>query len=135
MNFLENLQPLCQECNGGKRAFFATFEEHAESIRAAGMHTEVHVRLGETLKAFAAAGKEAPGQVLGLVASLLQYQDDWQKRMRELRELGWEYTYQRRWEEGRVRTYYQLQRWYPWPEENVAAVIREREKARKAKGK
>lgn len=132
---LENLQPLCQECNGGKRAFFATFEEHAESIRAAGMHTEVHVRLGETLKAFAAANREAPAQVLGLVANLLQYQDDWHKRMRELRELGWEYTYQRRREEGRVRTYYQLQRWYPWPEGNVAAIIREREKARKARSK
>lgn len=130
---LENLQPLCQACNGGKRAFFATFEEHAESIRAAGMHSDVHVRIGETLKAFAAAGKEAPAQVLGPVASLLQYQDDWQKRMRELRELGWEYSYRKRREDGRVHTYYRLVKWHPWPAGNVAAVIHQLEKTRKEK--
>lgn len=128
---LENLQPLCRACNGGKRAFFATFEEHADSIRAAGMHREVHVRIGETLKAFAAAGKEAPAQILGPVASLLQYQDDWQKRMRELRELDWDYTYRKRREDGRVHTYYRLVRWHPWPEGNIAAVIHQLEKARK----
>ncbi|GAA3301965.1 hypothetical protein GCM10017709_14990 [Glutamicibacter nicotianae] len=127
----DNLQALCHPCNQGKRDFFATFNEHSDKIRAAATHTEPHKRIGETLKAFHNAGLEAPSEVIGLVACLIQYQDDWQKRTRELRELGWEYTIRKRKEDGRMRSYYKLVKWTAWPNEPIAPLIKRIEAKKK----
>jgi hypothetical protein len=72
-------------------------------------------RIGELLKAFLAAGQAAPAQVIGVVASMHQYQDDWQKRTRELRELGWDYKTVKRRQYGRVMSFYKLTSFRPWP--------------------
>ena len=57
-------------------------------------------------------------------------QDDWKKRTRELRYLGWkiEATRQKQ-ENGRVRSFYLLTEFTEWPE-NPTAWIREFEKDR-----
>lgn len=128
---IDNLQALCHECNHGKRDFYATFSEHADKIRIAARLKEPHKRIGETLKAFHASGQKAPSEVVGLVASMIQYQEDWQKRMRELRELGWEYKTYKRKEHGRIRSYYELTQWAPWPPEPVAPLIKRIESRKK----
>jgi hypothetical protein len=48
----ENLQPLCEECNSGKRDYFRLFEAYAEQIRAAIGYDEPQKRIGELLRAF-----------------------------------------------------------------------------------
>lgn len=127
----ENLQPLCTQCNHDKQAFYSSLDPFEEQIRAATSHMEPHRRIGELLKAFHAAGVDAPSQVIGVVASMHQYQEDWHRRVRELRELGWDYTTSRRKENGRVRTYYRLTAYAEWPDGNIAAEIDHRVRARK----
>jgi hypothetical protein len=128
-NDVENLQPLCEDCNAGKRDYFRTFEADADKIRAAINFDVPQRRIGELLLAF------APGWVrtdlLAIVASAKEFQEDWQRRLRDLRFLGWDYEFEKRYGEGaRVWTYYRLTRSAPWPE-NIPAAIRAEELQRK----
>ncbi|WP_461174169.1 HNH endonuclease [Arthrobacter sp. Z1-9] len=129
-NNIKNLQALCLDCNHGKRDFLATFDAHADKIRHAAL-PEPHKRIGGTLKAFHSAGEYAPSEVVGLAACMIQYQDDWQKRMRELRQLHWDYRTHKRKEDRRIRSYYEVTRWTPWPSGPVAATIKQIEKSKK----
>lgn len=132
-NDLDNLQPLCEECNAGKRDYFKTFEPYAEKIRLAVNHDEPQKRIGELLKAF--EGGWVRTDLLAIVASARQYQEDWQRRLRDLRLLGWEIDHQRRHHEGaRVWTYYRAVRTRPWPaniREAITAEERRRSLAKK----
>lgn len=78
-----NLETLCNECNAGKKAYFSTFD--SELMRAVLQRESVYIRLGETLRAGGETGVDA--RVLEFVGG----QRQWDKRLRELRELGWEY--------------------------------------------
>ena len=77
----DNLQPLCEECNGGKRDYFQSFDAHAEEIRKAANCDEPQRRIGELLLAF--DGKWVRGDLLSIVASAKEYQEDWQRRLRD----------------------------------------------------
>jgi hypothetical protein len=123
-NDLENLQPLCEECNRGKKDLFASIDDR---VAAAISEDDPHRRIGELLKAF--EGDWVPSYVVGIVASAKQYQEDWQKRMRELRVLGWEYEHSRKRDPitRRVVTSYKLTKWAPWPMGSIRAEIRRRE--------
>lgn len=127
----ENLQPLCEECNGGKKAWYQTYNTHADRIREAITHGEVHRRIGELLKAF--TGEWIYTELIGIVASATAYQDDYQKRLRELRTLGWVIDVEKRYNEAaRVRTYYRCTHSEPWPTGTIITEIRRRETAKKA---
>lgn len=127
---LENLQPLCEECNGGKKAWYTTYNDYAGQIRDAINHDEVHRRIGELLKAF--AGEWVYTELIGIVASATAYQEDYQKRLRELRTLGWLIEVEKRYNESaRVRTYYRCTHFEPWPDGAVITEIRRRENANK----
>jgi hypothetical protein len=63
----ENLQPLCEDCNAGKRDYFASFEAHADKIRAAISFDEPQKRIGELLRAF--DGEWVRTDLLSIVAS------------------------------------------------------------------
>lgn len=128
---LENLQPLCEECNRGKKDLFGTFDQYADRIRQAVNYDEPHKRIGELLKAF--DGDWVPSDLIGVVASAKQYQEDWQKRLRELRTLGWEIENRREKMERRTVTFYRAVHFEPWPEGNVRAEISRRERERKSK--
>ena len=132
-NDIENLQALCEECNRGKKDYFHTFDEYGPLIRAAGQHSEPQRRIGELLKAVYPG--EMRSDILEMVAHQQQYQEDWQKRMRELRVLGWDIGVRReRDARGRVRVYYRLKRRPPaWPRGSLRAEItrRERERSRR----
>lgn len=117
----DNLWALCSTCNEGKRDFFATITD--PRIQQAMSDPRVHVRMGELLKSF--AGEPVPAAYLELVAYT---HDDWQKRLRELRAIGWRFRSTRhRDETGRVRASYILDHWEPWPDD-PAAAIREAER-------
>lgn len=130
-NDIENLQALCSDCNEGKKNLYATYDEFADKIKQAANYDEVHKRIGELLKAF--NGQPVPSDLVEVVAKSKQYQDDWQKRMRELRELGWEYSFTKKREGDRVRSYFILERSEPWPEGRIHAAIKQHEVEKKQK--
>ncbi len=124
-----NLQPLCEECNRGKKAHFATYNEFADQIRQAIARRSVHMRIGELLKAF--GDKPVRSDLIGLVASAAEgYQEDWQKRLRELRILGWDIETTKKRDGGRTWAYYRLRGWRPWPEGNIRREIGRLERLR-----
>lgn len=99
-------------------------------IRAAAGHDEPHKRIGELLKAF--DGGWVRSDLLGIVASAKNFQEDWQRRMRDLRFLGWDYQHEKRYDEGpRVWAYYRLAKSAPWPG-NISQAIRAEEAKRRA---
>ena len=123
-NSLENLQPLCEECNRGKKNLFASYDEFADQIKVAIGHEDVYLRIGELLKAFAAAGKWAPDEIIQLVAEARGPQRYWEKRKRELRHLGWILKPHLKTVERRRRTDWELVHWEPWPAEGPGRAIR-----------
>jgi hypothetical protein len=131
-NDIENLQPLCEDCNTGKRDYFQSFEEHAEEIRQAINQDEPQKRIGELLKAF--HGEWVRTDLLALVASAKEYQEDWQRRLRDLRFLGWEIEPKKRYDEGaRVWTYYRVVKWAPYPPNIPEAIRKETERRKRAR--
>jgi 5-methylcytosine-specific restriction endonuclease McrA len=80
----ENLWALCQPCNGGKRDYFSSFND--ETMQAIMAKDSVYERLAETLRLH--APNPAPSWLLEFVANFDDFQEDWQKRLRELRYLG-----------------------------------------------
>ena len=62
-----------------------------------------------------------------------QYQEDWQKRLRELRKLDWTIKSDRRKDPitRRVSTTYRAVTWQPWPAGSIRAEITRQERANK----
>lgn len=113
----ENLWAVCSECNEGKKNFFASITD--SRVQKAMAHADIYIRIGELLKAF--AGEPVPKDYIQVVAST---HDDFEKRMRELRKLGWRYTFKKKKEHGRFKTAFILEHWEPWPKDPGAAIRR-----------
>jgi 5-methylcytosine-specific restriction endonuclease McrA len=104
----ENLWAICEDCNQGKKNHFASQDQSL--MRRVMRHESVHVRLGELLKAF--KNKPVSSKLLAFVAR----RDDWMKRTRELRYLGFEIkTSRERNPNGRVESSYTLTKDADWP--------------------
>jgi hypothetical protein len=87
-------------------------------------------RIGELLLAL--QSEWVPSELIGIVASAKEFQTDYERRLRELRALGWDYKSRKVHGEGaRVRVYYQLVQSAPRPE-NIHAAITAEAKRRKA---
>ncbi len=118
----ENLEAICEDCNAGKKNYFKSVD--AELMRGVMGHKSVHVRLGETLKA--SKGEAVDAATLEFVAN----RDDWKKRIRELRYLGWDIkTFNRKLPGGRVSSFYRAAKSKPWPADPTG-VIRQYERER-----
>lgn len=128
---VDNLQPLCEECNSGKQAFFATYDQYAQQIKESATYDDPHKRIGELLKAF--HGDWVPSELIKVVASMQQYQDDWQRRLREIRNLGWVITARKTTDPKTRRSlsWYRVERWEPWPDGPIRTEISRREKERR----
>jgi len=125
----ENLWALCEGCHEGWQQHLNTYAPYTEQISHAATFDEPQKRIGELLKAF--SGDWVPSDLIGIVASAKDYQEDYQRRIRDLRFLGWQYQQQKRYHEGaRVKSYYRLIHAEPWPE-NIRATISAEEKRRK----
>lgn len=126
---LDNLWALCQECNGGKRDFFASLNED-EMKRVAGLES-VYERIAETLRMH--LGKPVPSWLLEFVANVNDFQEDWQKRLRELRYpvIGFKIKATRaKTDSGKWQAAYQLDEWKPLPQ-NHKYLIKEYERKKK----
>lgn len=131
----ENLQPLCEQCRDGKRDYFKSFEAKSAQIRGAIHHDEPQRRIGELLLAL--KDEWVRSDLIAIVASARTFQEDWHRRLRDLRFLDWDYEFQHRYDEGaRVTTYYRLTKSAPWPANIIQAVRNEatRRKAAKKNG-
>jgi 5-methylcytosine-specific restriction endonuclease McrA len=132
-NDRQNLWGICAECNAGKKAFFSSLGADSETMTRVMAHESVHVRIGELLKAVG-VGKATPSSLLEVVAD----QDDWQKRLRELRYsvIGWEIeTRVYKNPAGKKQSDYILKRHRPWPNDptgDIRRFEREREKRNRA---
>ncbi|QIZ99422.1 HNH endonuclease signature motif containing protein [Leifsonia sp. PS1209] len=134
-NDISNLQPLCEDCNSGKKDYYGQFDRFAEEIRDAINYDEPHRRIAMLLLAF--QGEWVPSELLAAVASAKQYQEDWQKRMRELRYFGWDIKSKREGTRGeRVRVFYRAASTTSLPSTSLAEITRriegERASAKKA---
>ena len=126
----ENLWPLCEDCLEGKRQYLETYASYSEQIRHAASFDEPQRRIGELLLAL--QDEWVPSELIGIVASAKEFQTDYERRIRELRALGWDCKSRKaHGESARVRVYYQLVQSAPWPE-NIHAAITAEAKRRKA---
>lgn len=134
-NDRDNLWAICEECNAGKKAYFSSLNIDAEVMKRALAHESVHVRIGELLKAVG-VGNRTSSQLIEVVAN----QDDWQKRLRELRYpvIGWEIdTKLYRAKSGKKLCDYVLRRFEDWPEDPSGEIRRfesERKKSNSERG-
>src|SRR5258708_6463757 len=132
-NDRENLRAICDECNSGKKAFFSSLNADPETMKRITSHRSVHVRIGELLKAVG-VGNPTPSSLLEAVAD----QDDWQKRLRELRYpvIGWEIEKNLyKGSSGKKHADYVLKKYREWPENPTDEIRRfEKERERKNRG-
>ena len=99
-----NLQALCSEDNAAKKAYFAGFDP--QLMKRVYAYPKVHQRIGQLL--IALHPKYVESSLLGAVA----IQDDWHKRLRELRTIGWKITVQKTHHaNGRVTSAYKAEIW------------------------
>jgi len=101
---IENLQALCEEDNAAKKAYFAGFDQ--ELMKKVFAFPKVHQRIGQLLIAL------QPDYVESFLLGAVAGQEDWQKRLRELRTLGWEIEVRKtKQPNGRVTSAYKVAKW------------------------
>jgi 5-methylcytosine-specific restriction endonuclease McrA len=121
-----NLWAICEECNGGKKSYFASFD--TSQMKSILVHDSVHKRIGELLKMH--FGQAVTPDLIELVANARGKQEDWKKRTRDLRYLGWKIKVVKKMETGRVVASYRLDHFEPWPESPTRLIAQyERERA------
>ncbi|HEY4679034.1 MAG TPA: HNH endonuclease signature motif containing protein [Candidatus Angelobacter sp.] len=114
---IENLQALCEEDNAAKKAFFAGFDQ--ELMRKVFAFQKVHQRIGQLLVAL------HPTYVESFLLEAVAAQDDWRKRLRELRTLGWKIEAKRKKQpNGRVTSAYRVEKWNELSDDPAADVRR-----------
>lgn len=129
-NDISNLQPLCEDCNQGKKDYYGQFDQYAGAIRAAVDMDEPLRRIASLFVAF--QGDWVPTELIGAVASAKQYQEDYQRRIRDLRYFDWDIrSKQERPTRERVRVFYRAASMPPLPNGDLAQLVRriERERA------
>lgn len=129
----DNLEALCEECSIGRQQYFAKWDVVSDKIRRAVSMDDPRQRIGELLAAFSPDWVRA--DLIEAVACAKEYQDDWQRRARDLRFLGWDYE-QRNWKldvGGRTWSHYRLVKSAPWPDNIPAAIAAEALRRRQAR--
>jgi len=125
----DNLWAICAPCNSGKRDFFATFDESTmERLLAP---ESVYERLLATLRE--SPDNRTPSWFLEFVANFNDFQEDWQRRLRELRTPGIDIDYRyekQKLPSGKVTTFYILTKDGVLPP-NHSDIIRTQSKPKK----
>ena len=126
---IENLWALCEECNRGKRNFFSSFDP--DEMREVVQIKSVQARIAHFLRLH--LGKPVPSYAVQAVANVIDQQDDWQKRTRELRypgiDLDIEVTQKKKPKGGR-ESFYRLKNWIDLPAD-FQQIIRNHNKKKK----
>lgn len=121
----ENLWALCSVCNEGKKNYFASFDP--DLMQAVLRYPSVHKRIAELLRL--KQGEWVPSDLIEFVANFQDFQQDWHKRLRELRYLGLEIEATREKLEKRSTSSYRLVTWIELPD-NPSKAAREYERQR-----
>lgn len=121
----ENLWAICSGCNEGKKHYFATFDDEV-MLRILAVQ-DPHERILRTLHLF--YQQFVKSDLLQFVANHDDYQEDWQKRLRELRYLDYKIENRRVKDGKRSVSEYSLVNWFE-PPANLSQVIRQIERQR-----
>jgi hypothetical protein len=126
----ENLWAICEACNRGKRNFFSSFDEK-EMIKVLAFKS-VHDRIAHMLRA--RMNKPVPAYLLEFVANATEQQEDWQKRLRDLRYpvIGLEIDVSKKRGKKGMQSYYTLRNWREIPKDHKR-LIRDYENRNKPK--
>ncbi len=124
----ENLWAICESCNRGKKHFFSSFDD--DEMRKVLSLKSVHERLAQMLRL--RLGKPVPAYLLEFVANALDQQEDWHKRLRELRYpvIGLKIDVSKKRGKKGVESFYTLANWRDLPKDHKR-LIREYEKRNK----
>jgi len=125
-----NLWALCSSCNEGKANLYATFEN--EQMKKIMQYKSVHRRIAELLHVN--QGQWVDSDLICFVANAVSWQQDWQKRLRELRYFSLDIESRRVKREKRDVSEYRLNNWTELPED-ITAEARKYEKARATRNK
>lgn len=125
----DNLWAICVPCNHGKKNFFESFDpgEMAELVTI----ESVHERIARFLRMHEGEWVDSPD--IEDIANLCDRQEDWQKRLRELRYpvVGMEIeTTRYKTEQGSHRARYKLVKWVDLPPDHQK-LIKDWEKPKK----
>lgn len=122
---MENLWAICEECNRGKRNYFASFS--ADEMQKVANIESVHERIAQFLRLH--MPDPVPAWAIEFVANVRDQQLDWRKRLRELRyePIGLQIEVSKKKDDKGVQSFYSLQRWRDLPEDHVR-LIKEFEK-------
>jgi 5-methylcytosine-specific restriction endonuclease McrA len=121
LTVLENLWAICMPCNNGKRDHFASYDPGEMAALLA--IESVHERIAHLLKRH--MGEWVDSNVIEFVANATERQEDWQKRLRELRYpvIGLKIdSSRRRTPEGFHRSRYKLLNWRDLPPDHVRLI-------------
>lgn len=122
-----NLWPLCSACNEGKKDYYSTFD--TKLMKRILAKKSVHERIAKLL--LLKRGEWIDTDIIDFVANFDDYQADWQKRLRELRYLGWEIRVKRVKEGKRSKSKYKLVLSVPLPKDpSKAARTYEKQRAK-----
>lgn len=130
---IDNLWAICDLCNSGKRDFFASFND--DEMKQIMTKDSVYERIAETLRLH--DGEPVPSWLLEFVANSVDFQEDWQKRLRELRYpvIGMKISATRKkTETGKWEAAYKLDKWVDLPS-NHKFLIKEHERLTRKKNK
>lgn len=127
---LDNLWALCEACNRGKRDFFASL--NSDDMKEIVQHPTVHGRIAHLLKRH--LGEPVASDLIEFVANATEQQEDWQKRLRDLRYPGidLDITVSKKTINGRVKSFYTLNNWIELPA-NHQQIIRTHDNKNKKK--
>ena len=128
----DNLWAICQQCNNGKRNFFSSFDPKLMSKLVA--TKSVYERIATMLKLN--EGKPVPSWLLEFVANVNDFQEDWQKRLRELRYpvIGMKIrATTAKAPSGKKLSSYTLEHWVPLPADHQALIKNYERDKKKAK--
>ncbi len=125
---VENLWAICSSCNEGKKDYFSSLPDNM-MVRLAST-ASVHQRLAKLLNL--KAGKWVSSDFLRSIANLTETQDDWQRRLREIRPFVRRLEKLKVHEEKRVTTHYRFPKRIRLPK-NLAELVKRREKRRRMK--
>jgi hypothetical protein len=121
----DNLWAICSICNEGKKNYFANFD--TEIMAAIMVHKSVHKRIAELLHMN--QGEWVERDLIEFVANAIDQQEDWQKRLRELRYFKLQIDSRRTRIGKRTVSQYRLKNWVILPEDPTKAA-REYERKR-----
>ena len=125
----ENLWAICSSCNEGKKNYFVTFDQ--ETMKYVLSENSVHTRILRLLEL--KHNEWVERDLIEFVANFEDIQEDWKKRLRELRYFGLAIESSRKKIGNRTISIYRLVNWVDSLPDDLTQATREYERKRAQK--